>query len=221
MNEKIIYQHLGLGDHFVCNGLVNILSQRYDKVYLPCKKSYYETVNYMFSINPKVHVVKIMEEEQEVFDLSERLDIPVLKIGHENHSSINWDRSFYQQYDIAFEERYNSFKLPLCSNIYRVPLPDEDFIVVHNEASIGNFDININTNLKTIYITKDLCDNMFSLIDLFYVAKEIHCIDSSVFHFVDSIKLFNSKLFYHNVRKNNQNYFQPDSKWNIVNYENS
>ena len=159
--------------------------------------------------------------KQEVFDLSERLDIPVLKIGHENHSSVNWDRSFYQQYDVPFEERYNSFKLPLCSNIYRVPLPDEDFIIVHNEASIGNFDININTNLKTIYITKDLCDNMFSLIDLFFVAKEIHCIDSSVFHFVDSIKLFNSKLFYHNVRKNNQNYFQPDSKWNIVNYENS
>jgi hypothetical protein len=145
MNEKIIYQHLGLGDHFVCNGLVNILSQRYDKVYLPCKKSYYETVNYMFSINPKVHVVKIMKEEQEVYDLSEKLNIPVLKIGHENHSNMHWDRSFYKQYNIPFEERYNSFELPLCSNIYRVPIPTKDFIVVHNEASIGNFEVSIDT----------------------------------------------------------------------------
>lgn len=221
MNEQIFYQHLGLGDHFVCNGLINILSKNYDKVYLPCKQMYFETVNYMFSENIKVHVVKIIKEEKEVYELSERLNIPVLMIGHNFHSNLHWDKSFYKQFDIPFKERYDSFKLPSCLDIYKVPVPQNDYIVIHNEASIGNFDIDIRTNLKKVFVTKELCSNMFSLIDLFLNAKEIHCIDSSVFHFVDSLCINDVKLYYHNARKNNQNYFQPSDKWNIINYEDS
>ena len=36
--ELIIYHHLGLGDHLICNGLVNYLSLYFNKVFLPVKK---------------------------------------------------------------------------------------------------------------------------------------------------------------------------------------
>ena len=37
--EIIILTHLGfLGDHIVCNGMINYLSQRFDVIYLPVKR---------------------------------------------------------------------------------------------------------------------------------------------------------------------------------------
>ena len=31
----ILYHHLGLGDHIICNGLTNYLSKTYKKIYMP------------------------------------------------------------------------------------------------------------------------------------------------------------------------------------------
>ena len=50
--EKIlIYHHLGLGDHFSCNGLVRYLYKKNNKkqsFYLVCKRRYKKMVDFMF-----------------------------------------------------------------------------------------------------------------------------------------------------------------------------
>ena len=37
--EIIILTHLGLGDHIVCNGMINYLSQSFDVIHLPVKEN--------------------------------------------------------------------------------------------------------------------------------------------------------------------------------------
>ena len=43
----IIHHHLGLGDSIICNGLVNYLSKKNNKVYLPVKSNLLDKINYL------------------------------------------------------------------------------------------------------------------------------------------------------------------------------
>ena len=68
-NKKfILHHHLGLGDHFVLNGMVNYVSEKYDKIYIPSKIHNFSTVKFMFENNNKVAVF-------EVGNLTEHIDV--------------------------------------------------------------------------------------------------------------------------------------------------
>ena len=64
--ELIIYHHLGLGDHLICNGLVNYLSLNFNKVFLPVKKRNFNNVSYLYKENNKIHLFKVSNEEEDV-----------------------------------------------------------------------------------------------------------------------------------------------------------
>ena len=53
-NQIIIHHHLGLGDTIVCFGLVNKLSEMYDKIYLPIKDRYADMIKYLYKENKKI-----------------------------------------------------------------------------------------------------------------------------------------------------------------------
>ena len=44
-NTVVIHHHLGLGDHIICNGLINQMSVS-KKIYLICKLQYYKNIKY-------------------------------------------------------------------------------------------------------------------------------------------------------------------------------
>ena len=47
-NDKFLaYTHLGLGDHIVCNGLLNYFSESFDTIYLPVKSRDINNINYL------------------------------------------------------------------------------------------------------------------------------------------------------------------------------
>ena len=47
----LAYTHLGLGDHIVCNGLLNYFSESFDKIYLPVKSRDINNINYLYKDN--------------------------------------------------------------------------------------------------------------------------------------------------------------------------
>lgn len=219
MKSIILHHHLGLGDHFLCNGLVHKVSEEYDEVYLACKEHNYETVEYLYSESPKIKIFKIHNyEHEEVNAFSTITGISILKVGFEKCNFKNWDRSFYDQLNIDFSEKYKSFYIPKNPPKIILPTPNESFILVHNEASVGKYDLNIETNLKIVEILKGISNNLFSYLDLIKNASEIHCINSCLFHLIDSIPDITDKLYYHNVRKK-----EPDPtlnyRWQRVNYD--
>lgn len=219
MKNIILYHHLGLGDHFVCNGLVHYVSKQYDSIYLPCKTSNYPTVKYLYSESPKVKVFKIDKDEFfEVKSFSSLMNLKILMVGFEKCDIKNWDKSFYSQLNINFNERYNSFYLPKNNPDKVLDPVKEEYILVHNQSSVCKYDLKIDTNLKVIEIENGISDNLFYYIDTIYNAKEIHCINSSVFHLIDSLSDLKGKLFYHDIRRTDESKFEVSSKWKIVAY---
>jgi hypothetical protein len=217
----IIHHHLGLGDHFVCNGLVNFIAKYSEEtIDLICKKNNYPTVNYLYSENDKVNVIPIecnTNELQEVNKYGVSHNKTILRIGFQYCDPNNWDKSFYKQVGIDFIERYSFFKLPRSKPSGLLNIPDYRYIFIHNQSSDGTFDLNITSNLPRISVKKEDTKNLLCYIDLIQNAEEIHCINSSLFHLIDSLPNITNHLYYHNIRKHPCN-FQISHKWSTIQY---
>ena len=217
MKNVILYHHLGLGDHFVCNGLVHEISKSHDTIYLPCKTHNYETVNYLYSENQNINVFKVDANEfGEVDTFASILNLPIILVGFMHHSPQDWDRSFYSQMKVNFSKRYDSFYLPKNPPSLLIEPPNNDYILVHDQASIGQLDINVETDLEIVRIKSGVSNNLFSYINVIRGAKEIHCINSSVFHLIDSLTEITDKLYYHDIRPSDGSSFKVSDKWKIV-----
>lgn len=221
MTSLVVHHHLGLGDHFVCNGLVNYLSESYDSIYLACKKNNFSTVNLLYSDSEKVKVFTISEnEDEEVSNFCTFMGLPLLRVGFENCDRFEWNTSFYSQLQYDFKIRYSHFKLPNKigneEEVYNLFSKDE-YCLVHRESSESKYNLDIDTNLPIVEIEKetDPYGNLLNYRKLIQNAKEVHCVNSSVFHFVDSIDT-KAKLVYHDVRKRD---FKITDKWSIINYD--
>jgi hypothetical protein len=109
----IIHHHLGLGDHFVCNGLVNYLSRTHN-IDLICKKHNEPTVDSLYVDNNNVKIISIIgdNEIKESAEYARETHQKILHIGFSRCDPSCWDRSFYQQLDIDFVERYRMFHIP-------------------------------------------------------------------------------------------------------------
>lgn len=218
----IIYHHLGLGDHFVCNGLVNFIAKNYQSIiYLICKKKNLSTVKYLYSDNDKINVIPIpgINEFDEISELAASMpDQKILIIGFNHCDPNNWDRSFYSQLSLPFEIRYSHFKLPKNKPNVLIPVTNKNFILIHSTTSVQEYSLKIESDKNKIYITDNISDNLFSYLDLIYSASEIHCVNSSVFHLIDSLTNINASLYYHDIRRSDNTYFQVNKKWNIIKY---
>lgn len=219
----IIHHHLGLGDHFVCNGLVNFIAkQNTGSIDLICKKHNLPTVEYLYSENNKINVVPIEYNKNELEAVNEYGVLnnkTILRIGFQYCDPNNWDKSFYKQTGIDFIERYRFFKLPRSKPNPILQPPSDKYIFVHNQSSDGVFDLALKSDLPKVYVKKEDTDNLLSYIDLIQNAEEIHCINSSLFHLIDSMPCTTTKLYYHDVRKHPCS-FEVSYKWIVVNYDN-
>ena len=225
MKETLmIHHHLGLGDHIICNGLVNEMS-RHKNIYLICKMQYYKNIRYLYRENNNVKVIpltKVMtrsiKSEKKISKLlSFFLFTKINYIGFQQEEGDYFDELFYKQANIDFKYRYMSFYVPNDSE-NMINIPNSKFRLIHKESSLGNYNLNIESDdLINIFVSKELGKNIFSYIDLIKSAQEIHCVDSAFIHLVDSLKLSNS-LYFHDVRKDKYK-FNFNNKWKIINYK--
>lgn len=237
MNQIILHHHLGLGDHFTCCGLVNTLSEKYDKIYLPCKERNFETVQCLYSENSKVELLKIVGEEHgEVNIFSNQLNLPVVRVGFVPLDLKNYHMKFYDMVGVEFKKRYLNFKLPKdikgSEELYQsVVNTYDEYILVHDNSSeqseyymdLFEWRNGENSHLPIIKITDKITKNLLQWIKVIQHAKEIHVVPSSVFFLVDSIQSeLTSDLYYHNVRPSGYTFMVNNDfnehRWNVVNY---
>ena len=62
----IIHTHLGLGDHFICCGLVRktILKNEYEKYFIVCKKHNCNSVKYLFNDFKNAEILEVDNDDQ-------------------------------------------------------------------------------------------------------------------------------------------------------------
>lgn len=213
----IVHHHLGLGDHFICNGLINYLSKN-NPIHLICKNNNLPTIESLYRDNNNVDILCIpgVNEILESQSLANELNEDILYIGFDKCTENNWDRSFYNQLNIDFVERYRFFRLPKTLPD-QIMAPNHEYVFVHDETSTNKYYFSIESKLPRFTVNKTDTNNLLSYINMIQNAAEIHCINSSLFHLIDSLSCITSKLFYHDIR-NHPCSFTISPKWNIIQY---
>ena len=195
MRSITIYHHLGLGDHFVCNGLVNHVAKSYDKVKLICKATNYPTVKALYGDSVDLLPVEGDAEANKIQDNT-------LRVGFEQCNPFKWERSFYEQLRLPYELRWTEFKIKTTPSMEIVnTIKEEEFALVALNASTGKVNISPTTNLPIVEVNPQT-NSLLDWIPVMEKAKEIHCIDSSVYHLVSQLDL-NVEKYYYLGRKTN------------------
>lgn len=222
--DCFIHHHLGLGDHIICNGIVRYVAKNYgfDNISLVVKKSNANNVKRMFSDLAQVNLFVVDEDREFVEEYNSRLkSIPLIRVGFEKCRNADFDKSFYDSANVPFQERWNSWNFERDyeqeAKIIQELGVDGDYIFVHDESSTGDYKLNIKSDLRQIKPKKIKCENsVFDWIGVIENAKEIHAINSSFVHLIDSVKT-NGKLYYHDIKPNTPG-FSLRKNWELVNY---
>ena len=233
-NNLFIYHHLGLGDHFDCNGMVRYIQEKwgYEKVTIFSKDSYYKMVDYMYRENDKINIIAIdgskeHEEVQKALNTHAKHDDNLLVVGHQNydHAAVGkncWEIFYYQvkiPYDIRqsyfYVERDLEAEKKLLQKLNPENLP---FAFVHDDKDRGfTLDKSHIQNKELHIIENDTSENIFHFIGILEKAEEVHCMESSFKTLVD-IYCDQEKLFFHDFRGHPLG-SQSNKNWKVIKYE--
>jgi hypothetical protein len=208
-NSLYIHHHLGLGDHIICNGLVRYVHKTLspENTWLVVKNKNLNNVKHLYRDEPKIKFIPV-EEDSNFYDMPFNWsELRLLRVGFEKCREEDFDVSFYDTSGVSFLERWNSWYYERNHSreqklIEELVLPSK-FALVHDTSSVGKFDLNIETNLPIIKVSRLKSEiTMFDWIGVIERATEIHCVDSSFIHLVNSIQNTTDLLYYHMAKKN-------------------
>lgn len=224
----IVYHHLGLGDHFICNGLVHaLLESTAREIWLPTKANNAQTVKQLYEDYDSVKIIQTSETDHSkevlgINNLSTQYNVPLLKISFNGDPNRDFDRAFYDQIGMDFDLRWSNFRMPVnelpALEFFKkhIPQDDEPYALVHDTGSVGSFQLDIGTDLKVVKIQPGLTQTLLDWKFVMERAHEIHCIDSSVIHLVDSLNVGASRLVYHDVGRGSR--FNLKNNWETKTY---
>jgi hypothetical protein len=224
-NDLLIYQHLGLGDHIICNGLVREIS-RDIKIKLFVKQQNIINMQIMYSDNRNISIVPVIDDyEARVLCNSNNCLRIGFCTGAPLISNIPWDQMFYIHGNVPFDYSWSRFYYPKNiekeNNTYNKIINNStDYAFVHSTGSDGNDCIDYSViDPKLTIVKSDQKINLFSYIKILENASEIHCINSAFIHLIDRLDNINSrtKLFYHkNFKLKPFSNFTLKKHWTII-----
>lgn len=235
MSSVLLHQHLGLGDHLMCHGIVREYCKNYDRVGMFCKSQNLPSVAFMFRDLKNLSIIPI-ERDQDAFrtifwnkfTFGKRRWNKVVEIGFENlnrTSGEQLEQQFYRAAGIPFEKKWESFHINRDS-VREKALEEKlrtpaEYVFVHDDNRYPIADARITSSLPRVRPQRGLTDNIFDYCGVIERAKEIHAIDSSFMFLIDCLpcKAPNQKLFIHRyARPDNADWQLPILKknWTIL-----
>ena len=213
-----IYHHLGLGDSFICNGLVRYFADKFGKVTTFAKTHNFDTVRFMYADNENITVLPVDGDNEVIKHLNMQSlfgnQIELIRVGFEYlwcnaanpelpHYSPNpgFDVRFYEIVGIGFDKRWTLFNVKRYIEnekrfFEKFNVKEKEYIFVHDD---GRYQIDINridnpNNLPIIRpsrhpMSPTLSDNMFDYCYLIENAYSVHTIESSFQFMIDSLGL--------------------------------
>lgn len=226
-NEVYIYHHLGLGDHFHCNGVVRFLiNEKYKKfkVKLFAKEKYFEMISFMYRDLPDLEIISVTnDEKKEVDEINSFIKDAdkVEKIGFDyflknKDKGKTIDMLFYEQYNIDYSKRFELtyWKRDLSKEkeLYNELVQNENYVFVHDDPSRGFVIPDSLISNEFQIIRNSYAHSIFDYCKIIENSKEIHVMESSTRCMLEYLNTERSKHFLYNF---------SNGPWKSIPYYNS
>jgi hypothetical protein len=222
----VLEPHLGLGDNLICLGLVRELSKREPNThfYYACLHRCYHSLAWMFQDLDNVFLFAVQGGRQ-ARQLAGFLNARYIPIGIEGVDLKRFDAFFYEQHQVGFDRRWSNERVPAgpqSEELYKILNPKNEpyLLVCNNESGSIQYQLQITNpeNIKIIEV-QPITNNVFDWSKMVACATQIHTIDTSFVHFVES-ELYGRDvmpLYYHLARNSNTE-FTRRLPWRLVHY---
>jgi hypothetical protein len=222
----VLEPHFGLGDNLVCLGLMRALSRRNPQIryYYACLPRCYHSLAWMFQNLDNVFLFPI-DGGREVRQFTSFLRARYAPIGIDGVDIKRFDESFYEQHKVPFEARWSDCDVPPGPKsdwLYEKLNPHHEpyILVCNDESGLVSYDLKIaNLEGKKVITVAPETNNIFDWTKLVLMADEIHTIDTSFVHFVESLLHNRTRqpLFYH-LARNSPTEFTRRLPWQVIRY---
>ncbi|QWD98800.1 hypothetical protein C2740_01550 [Polynucleobacter sp. MG-5-Ahmo-C2] len=222
----VLEPHFGLGDNLVCLGLMRALSRRNPQIryYYACLPRCYHSLAWMFQNLDNVFLFPI-DGGREVRQFTCFLRARYAPIGIDGVDIKRFDESFYEQHKVPFEARWSDCDVPPGPKsdwLYEKLNPHHEpyILVCNDESGLVSYDLKIaNLEGKKVITVAPETNNIFDWTKLVLMADEIHTIDTSFVHFVESLLHNRTRqpLFYH-LARNSPTEFTRRLPWQVIRY---
>ncbi|MEI9890298.1 MAG: hypothetical protein WDN45_06425 [Caulobacteraceae bacterium] len=210
----LVYQHLGLGDHILCNGMMRSLASRGKALSILVKAQNIPAVSQMFC-DVDVALIGLKNGDLEAADICRQwkdAGQSVLRIGFSNPAWTrrdlrHFDQTFYQMAAVPLEERWSAFRIgkrrpEAEAGVFDRLWPRRPYIFVHDDPSRG-FKIPkamLPAGLAVVRPQPGLTETLFDYRQLIEKAEEIHCISSSFAHWIENERLGQHRYLHRHAR---------------------
>ncbi|MCG3773861.1 MAG: hypothetical protein JW395_0676 [Nitrospira sp.] len=235
MSSALVYHHLGLGDHFILNGLVRHHASRYDRIGLFAKPHNVISVAAMFRDLPQVSIISGDDQSSERYIMRNRFTLrrnrfsDVIRIGfsHLDHASgETFEEQFYAQAGLPLSAKWDLFHIERDTDREEVLAKKVNLssrhAFVHEDVSRG-YGIDrsrITSSLPVFLPETSLTENILDYCGIILKATELHVIDSAFMFLIDCLTYDASdqKLFVHRYARKNPEWTLPVLKknWTIL-----
>lgn len=235
MSKVLLYHHLGLGDHFMCHGIVREYCKKYEKVAIFSLPHNYVSVSFMFRDLKNLTIIQGDDAFAENFILlnasasgTDKCD-QIKKVGFEylnRRSDVSLEEQFYAIAGVDISKKWDSFFVQRDfaqeQALFEKTAPRGDYAFLHEDVE-RKFLISrkkIDKDLAIYIPDRALTENIFDYCTIIEKAKEIHVIDSSFMFLIDLLTYENpsQKLYIHRYARENAVWLLPilKKKWGVL-----
>lgn len=221
MNNLLLYHHLGLGDHIICNGMVRYFCNQYDSVTIFCKQHNFSSVYDMFCDLLNLNIVIGNDDFAQQFIAQHKNHFTTIKyIGFHNlNYTDQFEQQFYKIAGLDFNIKWQYFYIPPKKPISTPTLP-HNYNFIHEDRP-RNYIIDtklIQNAYYNFYTTNITTSSIIDYLSIIKQAIEIHVIDSVFMFLIDCIPHKNQKLYIHRYSRQNPQWNLPIlcKSWTIL-----
>lgn len=222
INEVLLCPHLGMGDHLITCAIVRDMAKKYSLVGMLCKAHNIHTVCWMFRDVPNIEPFSIENDDdaRSACEATRKAGIEVFGLGVWGVPPFDkkiWDREFYRQYGLDFQQRWNGFVV-VRQPSRELEVPRHPFALVHDDPA-RNYHIDdskLPKDLEILRVNTDESQNMFDWWGRVEAATELHFMESSFAILADSLPIIKArrKVIHSYVRESIAPKYQMD--WQIL-----
>ena len=198
-----LFCHIGLGDLILLSGAIVELTRLHGAIRIYCYRHHSASVRSFFANHPGVAVTELnnpggdygVPPESHLRPVEAHIIRTGCYAGAGQRPDISFPELFYQQLAINYADRWRL--CPIEKAAEAVPqLSTEIPVFVHDDPSRGYHIVKGITG-KPVYRPSENGGSILQFVDILRRAKEIHVMDSSFYHLVESLEGISAALYYH------------------------